>query len=151
MVLLHLDLVLLAQLSRRLAPTLLARESTAPQISPAQQHRKIKVGFLSVFMKEHSIGKVFGPVVATLGSANLLQVMMYTMDQTGLDSTHHAKETKATDFFANYVKQFGGQHIHLSQKADQAKKRIEDDNLDVLVYLEGRRCNSHLRLLILVF
>ena len=38
------------------------------------------VGFLSVFMKEHSIGKVFGPVVATLGSASPdLQVIMYTL------------------------------------------------------------------------
>merc|ERR1712216_489192 len=61
---------------------------------------------------------------------------MYTMVQTGLESTHHAKETKATEFLANHVKQFGGQHIHLSQHADQAKKRIEDDNLDVLVFLE---------------
>jgi hypothetical protein len=111
----------------------------AKRTKPATQ-QPIKVGFLSVYLKEHSIGKVLGPVIAMLGSTGKFVVTMYTMDQENVPDTHHAKETEATAFFASHVKQFGGAHVHLSQDVSLAKAQLVEDSLDVLVSACSRQC-----------
>jgi predicted O-linked N-acetylglucosamine transferase (SPINDLY family) len=114
------DLDLLQQVARKVAPAVFADERKGSLVK--RKIGKLKVGFLSVFFKEHSIGKVLGPVVATLAMLGKFHVTLFTMDQTGLDEYHHALETPATDLFASHCQR----HVHLSQSVSVARDEIKN-------------------------
>lgn len=105
--------------------TIFPRLANAPIIpAPPKNTAKIKIGFLSAFLRDHTIGTMFGGVIKSL-DRDIFETYLYNVDTD-------------SDKFVPYVDHFVSlKHIiDFETSILEWQKRIIADGLDILVYPE---------------
>ncbi|HYV39604.1 MAG TPA: tetratricopeptide repeat protein [Gemmataceae bacterium] len=103
----------------------LYRTPTPPRVPPTLQptgQGKIRVGFMSSFFKEHTIGQWMRGLMAQLSRADFSVVV--------LSSGRHQ------DDVADFVKRHADSFVEIPRHLPAARQLIADQQLDVLVYTD---------------
>jgi predicted O-linked N-acetylglucosamine transferase (SPINDLY family) len=113
--------VMVAQLYERACPSLLYR---APHCLPGARPRtggKIRIGFISKFLKSHSIGKTTRGVLANLSRDTFSVCAIFV-------------PPVADDTISTFIKEKADTTIVLPAGLDAARERIAAEELDILFY-----------------
>ena len=83
--------------------------------------QNIKIGFVSSFMRKHTVSKLFKNWIVKLNKKYFIKYAYYIDDKF--------------DFITDEIKK-NVDHFYYSRNVDKLIKRISQDNLDVLIYLD---------------
>lgn len=113
--------VKVAQLYERACPSLLYTAAHCMGGSHARKRGKIKIGFLSKFLKNHSIGKATRGVLANL-SREKFSVCAFFVPPV------------ANDEIANFIQQNADKSVVLPNSLPTARECVAAEKLDILFY-----------------
>jgi len=108
----------LSKLFRKIIPCL---NYTSKNIHKKKIDKKIKIGFISQFLTNHTVGKLFGGFIK-----NLNKEEFYT-------TVFHAPNTKNSSI-KNEINTKVDKVIQLDEKIQKQQSQIEKENLDIIFY-----------------
>eukprot|EP00040_Diaphanoeca_grandis_P012577 m.63728 g.63728 ORF g.63728 m.63728 type:complete len:704 (+) comp23331_c0_seq2:120-2231(+) len=105
------------------------KRKSDPTFVSLKKGQKIKVGFTSMFFKEHASGKMIQGIIEGLDRAKFEVVIFCIKENFG---------AKYTGAVANRIRQRADSYIELNKPHGLAhlRKTIEDEKLDILVFAE---------------
>ena len=115
--------VKIAKFFEQSCPTLLYVASHCTEHKPASK-KKIRVGFLSKFIYKHSVSLCYSRVVEELAQRDTFEV--------ALISSHEINDEAVRKVYSD----FAGERVHLPYHLAQARERVANLKLDILIYLD---------------
>ena len=115
----NLDLLKkLSELFRRIIPSI---NYTSKNIGIKKNKKKIKIGFISQYLTDHTVGKLFGGFIKNLNKKKFITIVFHT------SNTHDSFIKNQIDSSANKV-------ITLKNTIHEQHSQIENENLDIIFY-----------------
>ena len=91
------------------------------RIKKDKKQKKIKIGFISEFLTDHTVGKLFGGLIKNI-------------DRKKFDVTIiHTLETKES-LIKNEIDDSANKVVNLSSRIQEQQQQIEKENLDIIFY-----------------